>query len=84
LIRGAEAALCQVHSEFAEKESGVKAEIIVKTGARDRDRREPVPLRHLWARAVRRANLGGWQSARALMLLHVADRIRRNSGADTI
>lgn len=55
--------------EFAEKESGVKAEIIVKT-AREIAAAGSRFASHLW-RGSSSGNLGGWQSARALMLLHV-------------
>ncbi len=55
--------------EFAEKESGVKAEIIVKT-AREIATAGSRFASHLW-RGSASGNLGGWQSARALMLLHV-------------
>ena len=55
--------------EFAEKESGVKAEIIVKT-AREIATAGSRFASHLW-RGSSSGNLGGWQSARALMLLHV-------------
>jgi anaerobic selenocysteine-containing dehydrogenase len=54
--------------EFAEKESGVKAEIIVKT-AREIATAGSRFASHLW-RGSASGNLGGWQSARALMLLH--------------
>ncbi len=55
--------------EFAEKESGVKAEVIVKT-AREIATAGSRFASHLW-RGSASGNLGGWQSARALMLLHV-------------
>ena len=55
--------------EFAEKESGVKAEAIVKT-AREIASAGSRFASHLW-RGSSSGNLGGWQSARALMLLHV-------------
>ncbi|MFZ1131938.1 MAG: molybdopterin-dependent oxidoreductase, partial [Terriglobales bacterium] len=55
--------------EFAERESGVKAEIIVKT-AREIATAGSRFASHLW-RGSASGNLGGWQSARALMLLHV-------------
>lgn len=55
--------------EFAENESGVKAEIIVKT-AREIATAGSGFASHLW-RGSSSGNLGGWQSARALMLLHV-------------
>jgi anaerobic selenocysteine-containing dehydrogenase len=55
--------------EFAEKESGVKAEIIVKT-AREIAAAGSRFASHLW-RGSASGNLGGWQPARALMLLHV-------------
>ncbi|HLX86530.1 MAG TPA: molybdopterin-dependent oxidoreductase [Terriglobales bacterium] len=55
--------------EFAEKESGVKAEIVVKT-AREIAAAGSRFASHLW-RGSASGNLGGWQPARALMLLHV-------------
>jgi anaerobic selenocysteine-containing dehydrogenase len=55
--------------EFAEKESGVKADMIVKT-AREIATAGSRFASHLW-RGSASGNLGGWQSARALMLLHV-------------
>ncbi len=55
--------------EFAEKESGVKAEVIVKT-AREIATAGSRFASHLW-RGSASGNLGGWQPARALMLLHV-------------
>ena len=55
--------------EFAEKESGVKAEVIVKT-AREIATAGSRFASHLW-RGSASGNLGGWQTARALMLLHV-------------
>jgi anaerobic selenocysteine-containing dehydrogenase len=55
--------------EFAEKESGVKAEMIVKT-AREIATAGSRFASHLW-RGSASGNLGGWQPARALMLLHV-------------
>ena len=55
--------------EFAEKESGVKAEVIVKT-AREIAAAGSRFASHLW-RGSASGNLGGWQPARALMLLHV-------------
>jgi anaerobic selenocysteine-containing dehydrogenase len=55
--------------EFAEKESGVKAEVIVKT-AREIATAGSRFASHLW-RGSASGNLGGWQAARALMLLHV-------------
>src|SRR5581483_10001536 len=54
--------------EFAEKESGVKAEVIVKV-ARDIADAGSRFASHLW-RGSASGNLGGWQTARALMLLH--------------
>ena len=55
--------------QFAEKESGVKSEIIVKT-AREIATAGSRFASHLW-RGSASGNLGGWQPARALMLLHV-------------
>jgi anaerobic selenocysteine-containing dehydrogenase len=55
--------------EFAEKESGVKAETIVKI-AREIATAGSRFASHLW-RGAASGNLGGWQPARALMLLHV-------------
>jgi anaerobic selenocysteine-containing dehydrogenase len=55
--------------EFAEKESGVKAEVIIKT-AREIAAAGSRFASHLW-RGSSSGNLGGWQTARALMLLHV-------------
>ena len=55
--------------QFAEKESGVKAEVIVKT-AREIATAGSRFASHLW-RGSASGNLGGWQPARALMLLHV-------------
>jgi len=55
--------------QFAEKESGVKAEIIVKT-AREIAEAGSRFASHLW-RGAASGNLGGWQCARTLMLLHV-------------
>src|ERR1700723_1809452 len=55
--------------EFAEKESGVKAETIVKT-AREIATAGSRFASHLW-RGSSSGNLGGWQTARALILLHV-------------
>jgi anaerobic selenocysteine-containing dehydrogenase len=55
--------------EFAEKESGVKADMIVRT-AREIATAGSRFASHLW-RGSASGNLGGWQSARALMLLHV-------------
>ena len=55
--------------EFAEKESGVKAEVIVKI-AREIATAGSRFASHLW-RGSASGNLGGWQPARALMLLHV-------------
>ena len=54
--------------EFAEKESGVKAEAIVKVAHDIADAGSRFAS-HLW-RGSASGNLGGWQSARALMLLH--------------
>ena len=55
--------------EFAEKESGVKAEIIVQI-AREIAAAGSRFASHLW-RGSASGNLGGWQTARALTLLHV-------------
>ena len=55
--------------QFAEKESGVKADVIVKT-AREIATAGSRFASHLW-RGSASGNLGGWQPARALMLLHV-------------
>jgi anaerobic selenocysteine-containing dehydrogenase len=55
--------------EFAEKESGVKADVIVKT-SREIAAAGSRFASHLW-RGSASGNLGGWQPARALMLLHV-------------
>lgn len=55
--------------EFAAKESGVRAEVIVKT-AREIAEAGSRFASHLW-RGAASGNLGGWQCARALMLLHV-------------
>ncbi len=55
--------------EFAEKESGVKAEMIVTT-AREIAAAGSRFASHLW-RGAASGNLGGWQCARTLMLLHV-------------
>jgi anaerobic selenocysteine-containing dehydrogenase len=55
--------------EFAEKESGVKAEVIVKI-AREIAAAGSRFASHLW-RGSASGNLGGWQTARALTLLHV-------------
>jgi anaerobic selenocysteine-containing dehydrogenase len=55
--------------EFAEKESGVKADMIVRT-AREIATAGSRFASHLW-RGSASGNLGGWQSAGALMLLHV-------------
>ncbi len=55
--------------EFAEKESGVKADVIIKT-AREIATAGSRFASHLW-RGSASGNLGGWQTARALMLLHV-------------
>ncbi len=55
--------------QFAEKESGVKAEAIVKI-AREIAAAGSRFASHLW-RGSASGNLGGWQTARALTLLHV-------------
>ena len=59
----------QFTPQFAEKESGVKAEVIVKI-AREIATAGSRFASHLW-RGSASGNLGGWQPARALMLLHV-------------
>ncbi len=55
--------------QFAEKETGVKAEIIVKIAREIADAGSRFAS-HLW-RGSASGNLGGWQTARALTLLHV-------------
>jgi anaerobic selenocysteine-containing dehydrogenase len=55
--------------EYAEAESGVRAEVIVRV-AREIATAGTRFASHLW-RGSASGNLGGWQSARALMLLHV-------------
>jgi anaerobic selenocysteine-containing dehydrogenase len=55
--------------DFAEKESGVKAEVIVRI-AREIAEAGSRFASHLW-RGAASGNLGGWQVARALVLLHV-------------
>lgn len=55
--------------QFAEKESGVKAEVVVKL-AREIAAAGTRFASHLW-RGSASGNLGGWQTARALTLLHV-------------
>jgi len=55
--------------DFAEKESGVKAEVIVKV-AREIAAAGSRFASHLW-RGSASGNLGGWQPVRALVLLHV-------------
>ena len=55
--------------EFAEKESGVKAEVIVRI-AREIAEAGSRFASHIW-RGAASGNLGGWQCARTLMLLHV-------------
>jgi anaerobic selenocysteine-containing dehydrogenase len=55
--------------EFAEAESGVRAEVIVRV-AREIAGAGTRFASHLW-RGSASGNLGGWQTARALMLLHV-------------
>jgi len=55
--------------EFAEKESGINAEVIVKL-AREIAEAGSRFASHLW-RGSASGNLGGWQTARALTLLHV-------------
>ncbi len=59
----------QFTPEFAERESGVKAEVVVRL-AREIAAAGSRFASHLW-RGSASGNLGGWQSARALMLLHV-------------
>jgi anaerobic selenocysteine-containing dehydrogenase len=55
--------------EFAERESGVKAETIVKIAREIADAGTRFAS-HVW-RGSASGNLGGWQTARCLMLLHV-------------
>lgn len=55
--------------EFAEKESGVKADVIVKIAREIADAGSRFAS-HLW-RGSASGNLYGWQTARALTLLHV-------------
>jgi anaerobic selenocysteine-containing dehydrogenase len=55
--------------QFAEKESGVKAEVIINI-AREIASAGSRFASHLW-RGSASGNLGGWQTARALTLLHV-------------
>lgn len=55
--------------QFAEKESGVKAKVIVQI-AREIAAAGSRFASHLW-RGSASGNLGGWQTARALTLLHV-------------
>ncbi len=55
--------------EFAAKESGIKAEVIVRV-AREIAEAGSRFSSHLW-RGSASGNLGGWESVRALMLLHV-------------
>jgi anaerobic selenocysteine-containing dehydrogenase len=69
LIQALQRHYAEFTPEFAEKESGVKAEVIVKT-AREIATAGSRFASHLW-RGSSSGNLGGWQSARALMLLHV-------------
>src|SRR6266536_4781098 len=59
----------QFTPEFAETESGVKTDVIVKT-AREIAAAGSRFASHLW-RGSASGNLGGWQPVRALMLLHV-------------
>jgi len=59
----------QFTPQFAEKESGIKAEMIVRL-AREIATAGSRFSSHVW-RGSASGNLGGWQSARALMLLHV-------------
>src|ERR1019366_8383699 len=59
----------QYTPEFAEKESGVKADVIVKVAREIADAGSRFAS-HLW-RGSASGNLGGWQAVRALMLLHV-------------
>ncbi len=63
--------------EFAEKESGVKAEVIVKT-AREIATAGSRFASHLW-RGSASGNLGGWQPARALDAAARADRFGRDT-----
>ena len=58
----------QFTPQFAERESGVKAEVIVKI-AREIASAGSRFASHLW-RGSASGNLGGWQPARALVLLH--------------
>src|SRR5258708_27287511 len=58
--------------EFAEKESGVKAEVIVKT-AREIATAGSRFASHLW-RGSASGHLGGWQTGRPFMLLHLLTR----------
>ncbi len=69
LIEALKKHYAQFTPQFAEKESGVKAEVIVKT-AREIATAGSRFASHLW-RGSASGNLGGWQPARALMLLHV-------------
>ncbi len=55
--------------EFAERESGVAAQLIVEV-AREIGRSGPALATHVW-RSAASGNLGGWQVARALELLVV-------------
>jgi anaerobic selenocysteine-containing dehydrogenase len=67
--RSAEAALREVHSRVCGERKRSESGDHRQDGARDRDRRKP--LRFASVARQRSGNLGGWQSARALMLLHV-------------
>jgi anaerobic selenocysteine-containing dehydrogenase len=55
--------------EFAEAESGVRKDVIIKIAREIADAGSRFSS-HLW-RGTASGNLGGWQVARALMLLHV-------------
>ena len=59
----------QFTPQFAEKESGIPASVIVKL-AREIAAAGSRFASHLW-RGAASGNLGGWQTARALTLLHV-------------
>jgi len=68
VIEGLKRHYAKFTPEFAEKESGVKAEVISKTAREIADAGSRFAS-HLW-RGSASGNLGGWQTARALMLLH--------------
>jgi len=55
--------------EYAEREAGVPAQVIVEV-AREAARARPAFASHIW-RAAAAGNLHGWQVTRALMLLNV-------------